>query len=315
MLSRAFKVFVEKGFVNLLKEIKIGIYRYRIKSVTHMNSCNICTSRHISLFLGESPASLYRCDECGLIFYNPLPSLNSLQEYYSSEEGYLPSIKETMRVYEDNNSNRVNRYKEFLERIMKYIDNPKKILDSGCGYGFFLLFCKQQGFDPSGIEVSLQTSSWAREQGLNVFTGSVHEAPFKENFFDVVTAFHCLEHVLDPTAEIAKIASFCRKEGIFLLAVPNASSLVAENSFSTWKWKAWPNHLFYFSPENLKLLLVRAGFEILDIYSQVGDSDIDEDRRVLAQELNVDKGNIDKILNFLYELNKGQELIIISRKK
>lgn len=219
-----------------------------------------------------------------------------------------------MRVYNENYANRVVHYQGILDRISKYTDDPKNILDIGCGYGFFLLYCKEKGIEPFGIEVSKQTSSWAREQNLNVFTGSTQEAPFNDGFFDIATSFHCLEHTLDPKAEVMKIHSLCKKNGIFYLAVPNAFSLVAQDSFSAWKWKSWPNHLFYFSPGNLRILLARAGFKIMEIYSQVGDSDINDDRRVLDQKLKLDPRDRDDVLKLLYGLNMGQELIIISKK-
>ena len=91
--------------------------------------------------------------------------------------------------------------------------------------------------------------------------------------------------------------------------------MVAEDSFSTWKWKAWPNHLFYFSPKNLKILLETAGFEIIETYSQPGDSDIDDDKRVIRKQSVLEESEVDAALKKLYELNKGQELAIISRKK
>jgi SAM-dependent methyltransferase len=279
-----------------------------------MFACNVCNSFSIDLFSEQNPSNLYRCRECGLIFFYPLPSKELLDYYYSSEEGYLPSIRDTMRVYHENRINRDAHYQGILGRMMRNTHDPKNILDIGCGYGFFLLYCKEQGLEPFGVEISRQTSSWAREQGMNVFTGTLQEASYENESFDVITSFHQLEHTVDPKAEVTKIYSLLKKAGIFYLALPNAFSLVAEDSFATWKWKSWPNHLFYFSPQNLRVLLVRVGFQIIDIFSQVGDSEINDDRRVLEKNLSLEPQDRDDVLKLLYGLNKGQELIIISKK-
>ncbi len=315
LLRKGVTVLVRKGPLDFLREVRRFVYARRIKGTEMLDTCAICGSDSIDLFLRERPSSLYRCDKCGLIFYNPLPSKDALRKYYSSEEGYLPSIRETARAHRENYVNHEKRYKGFIDRILKGTDNHRRILDIGCGYGFFLSYCRERGFEPFGIEVSEQTSTWARAQGLNVFTGTIHEAPFHEGFFDVVTSFHCLEHALDPKAEILKISSLCKKGGLFLLAIPNAGSLVAEYSFAAWKWKSWPNHLFYFSPENLRILLNKAGFKIVEIYSQAGDSDFNDDRRLLAKQASMKNEDEEAVLDQLYNSNKGQELVVLSENK
>jgi len=277
--------------------------------------CNVCDSKSATLFLNRLPAALYRCEECGLIFFSPLPSKKVLEDFYSSEEGYLPSIRETLDVYKTHYTARAARYENFMDRILKQAPGSKSVLDVGCGYGLFLLYCREKGFDTWGIEISKQTSAWAREQQLDVFTGSVHEAPFDNNYFDIVTSFHCLEHALDPQAELLKMASFCRKRGILLVAVPNAFSFAAEYSFASWPWNSWPNHLYYFSPRNLKIVLAKTGFEVLEIYSQAGDSDVNIDTGILGRILKLDAEERDEVLKLLYELNKGQELVVLARRR
>jgi len=316
LLSKATRVFKEKGFFSLVQDIKRFFFRYGIKGLDFLDTCSACGSRDLSLFLKENPTSLYRCNQCDLIFFNPLPSKDDLAVFYSSEEGYIPSVRDYMQVYQNHYSNRVMRYEGFMNRIFERSTiDIKNVLDIGCGYGFFLLYCREKGIEPFGVEISRETSSWARGQGMEVFTGTVQEAPFRVGSFDLITSFHCLEHSLDPASEVMNISSLCRNKGLFLLAVPNAFSLVAEDSFSTWKWKSWPSHLFYFSPKNLKILLDRAGFDVIEIYSQVGDSDICDDRRAIRKQATLKDEEVDSTLDRLYDLNKGQELVVISRKR
>jgi hypothetical protein len=204
LIFKAITVFRQKGIFSLVQDIKRFIFRYRIKGLVFLDTCSACGSHDLSLFLKESPSSLFRCNQCRLIFFNPLPTKDDLESFYSSEEGYIPSVRDYMEEYKKHYSNRLLRYEGFMKRILdRSTIEIENVLDIGCGYGFFLLYCKEKGIKPFGIEIAKETSSWAQEQGMEVFTGTLHESPFREGSFDLVTSFHCLEHSLDPALEVS----------------------------------------------------------------------------------------------------------------
>jgi hypothetical protein len=51
------------------------------------------------------------------------------------------------------------------------------------------------GWKLSGIEYDAEAAQRARKTGAHVFVGDPLEAPFPEGAFDLVTAFHSLEHM------------------------------------------------------------------------------------------------------------------------
>jgi len=118
------------------------------------------------------------------------------------------------------------KYKIFwINKIIKLLKYKRrgKLLDVGCAFGYFALHAQKRGFDVYGIDIS----SYAIKKSLEFFDKNkffVHDVsktfPFKNNFFDVVTAFDVIEHVRDYKKVIKNIFKVLKRDGVFLLSVP-----------------------------------------------------------------------------------------------
>ena len=63
-----------------------------------------------------------------------------------------------------------------------------KLLDIGCGYGFFLKEMKSRGWHVQGIEISQAGRQHARETwSIQVHSQAIEDLALSENVFDVVT--------------------------------------------------------------------------------------------------------------------------------
>lgn len=72
-------------------------------------------------------------------------------------------------------------------------------LDVGCGRGEMLGHAMVLGFNPvMGLDVVSSLTD-----GVRVLQGEVHDLPFIDNFFDVVTMFDVIEHLLPGDDELA----------------------------------------------------------------------------------------------------------------
>ena len=87
------------------------------------------------------------------------------------------------------------------------------------------------------------------------------KAPLAANSFDAITLWDVLEHMADPIAVLKKAARLLRPGGILALNVPNIESLIAKLMGSRWPLLL-TEHLYYFSPSSLRLLLERSGFSV-----------------------------------------------------
>lgn len=82
---------------------------------------------------------------------------------------------------------------------------------------------------------------------------------------DVITLFHCFEHLPDPTSTLHTLRSSLkgRGEGLIIIEVPHARDFLIENlklkEFI--EFTLWSQHLILHTRESLRLILVDAGFK------------------------------------------------------
>jgi hypothetical protein len=82
---------------------------------------------------------------------------------------------------------------------------------------------------------------------------------------DAVTMWDVLEHVPNPRSFCKTVNKMLPKGGIFLVNTPDIDSLWARILGSKWPLLVPPEHVHYYAPKNMKLLLEESGFEIVEI--------------------------------------------------
>ena len=225
-------------------------------------ACPVCESDRTALaFEGgtirnpDDPARwrVERCLDCSLGFLNPQPSWDDLQAYYTeSYDAYSRSGDVEAAARDALNSGEVR----FLP-----IPKGKRVLDFGCGGGFFLRVCQRLGATVKGIEPSPIGAEFARSHGLDVFHGTLEQFETDEKF-DIITVNQVLEHVPDPISTLTRLKSLLAPGGTILIAVPNAACSWAKKL--GWKWDGadLPFHLLHFTPESMARAAGRAGLKV-----------------------------------------------------
>ena len=133
-------------------------------------------------------------------------------------------------------------------RFVAELAPPGRLLDFGCGDGGFLSVAKAAGWDAAGVEMKPEH---ARARGFTVVE-RIEEA---SGPFDVVTLWHSLEHVSEPSATVERLRTLLKPEGHMVIAVPNRASWQAQLFGPRWFHIDAPRHLFHFTPKALQLLL------------------------------------------------------------
>ncbi len=210
---------------------------------------------------------VYSCRECGHGFMNPQPSWDELKAYYS--EDYDPYIKDHgAEVLEDARAVATARATGSFRHLP--LPSGKKVLDVGCGAGWYLRICKQLGAETFGIEPSSFGTQRCREAGLDVFNGTVDDYVAQHGTlrqFDVITANHVLEHAPDPVQTLQGMKSLLAPGGVLWISVPNASCYFSRQLGGEWHSADLPYHLQQFSPDSLALAGTRAGLSPRRVYT------------------------------------------------
>jgi SAM-dependent methyltransferase len=143
-----------------------------------------------------------------------------------------------------------------------------RLLDVGCGKGYFLKEAARTGMKASGIDLSRSAVKFAGEVlGVDARAGHIEkDAPSEwKNAFDVATFWAAIEHLRDPLAVLQAILQ-CLKPGGVLLCDTGLGAARWENMLAGYnQWHDAPQHIFVFSREGLLSLLDKAGFEVIQV--------------------------------------------------
>jgi 2-polyprenyl-3-methyl-5-hydroxy-6-metoxy-1,4-benzoquinol methylase len=210
------------------------------------------------------------CETCGFIHLDPIPSKEEIKEYYERQY-YQEKIPKLLNPEKEAKELEWSKlwYRDRLLTLNKYVgDEPKRMLDVGCGNGFFLKFMKENGWEVFGIEPSLKASEYARSLDINVFNATLEEFSDNKwfNYFDAINLKNVLEHVSNPIKFLGICRSLLKNSGVICVEVPNDFNnfqlKVHKLGKPQW-WLAIPDHINYFDFRNLERVLENLGFEIL----------------------------------------------------
>jgi len=138
-----------------------------------------------------------------------------------------------------------------------------RLLDVGCGPGFFLAAARAAGWNVEGIEISAAACRFAREElRLPVRCSPVTREAIGQSGFDLVTLWDVLEHLPDPALAIAAAAGALRRGAGLVLSTGDVESLAARVSGARWHLYNFPEHLYFHTERSVRRLLERAGLRV-----------------------------------------------------
>ncbi len=151
-----------------------------------------------------------------------------------------------------------------LAHLERFVAEPHgRLLEIGCAAGFFLDEARARGWSPTGVEVSRFAATFARDElGLDVVCGNVADGNFADREFEAGAILNTLEHLRDPLAALRELWRVLRPGSPLLVAVPNLESLSSRLMGSRWFEFKPREHLYYFTPETLAVMLAAAGFRV-----------------------------------------------------
>lgn len=213
-------------------------------------TCIACQSDHIESLSARYPQDLVRCADCGLHYFESIPSDVELTAHYS----HYPVIHQVPEIT-------ITRYQQILSKLEPF-KKTGKILDIGCGEGFFLQEALCNGWEAHGTEFADMYIPLCESKGIRMQQGQLDVRKYPEGSFDVITWFEVIEHINYPMVELANIHKLLRPGGMVYVTTPNFNSLSRYLLKGNWSMIEYPGHLAYYSPKSLTKLFNDNGFTL-----------------------------------------------------
>ena len=207
-----------------------------------------------------------QCANCQLVFLNPRVNLDNLKNYYTSY--YLPY----------RGSEAWGKYSKLVEGSQKKLDlkrvkwvkemcsvSPKSlILDVGCGNPSFLKACQQE-LNCKTLGIDFSDEGWKEQstlfKGLDLQVAEIKDLSLNLKP-DIITMWHYLEHDYTPLENLTYLKSIAKPSTTLIIEIPNFDSISRKKYNENWSGWHTPRHTSLFSPDNIKLLLDKSGWNV-----------------------------------------------------
>ncbi len=227
---------------------------------------------------------MVKCKNDGLVYYTPILEYEKLEKLYKksfvSYDEHLENLKETYGFYlkelKKNTQDQVtevegiptarNEVSTGGRKTSGRIWKPK-LLEIGCGNGFFLEEAKRQGYDVYGIEPGEASVMKAKPSiKKHIIIDIFKPGQFKRNFFDVICCFQTFDHIPNPNGLLKECYKILKPGGLMLFfnhdvgAIQN--KLMGEMS---------PiidiEHTYLFDKKTIALIFEKHKFKVLKVKS------------------------------------------------
>jgi 2-polyprenyl-3-methyl-5-hydroxy-6-metoxy-1,4-benzoquinol methylase/ribosomal protein S27E len=320
------KKLIDEGKKYLKQDI---VYLLNFKKKFVKVNCPACKSKVKSFMFTKNDFNYVSCDGCKTFYVNPRPTEKILNKFYDSSKLY-----DYWNNFIFPATEKVRSKKIFLPRALKIIQIVKKfkikrnfIMDIGAGYGTFCQVIKGKKFFKKviALEPNKEGSKKCIEKKIYTLNASIEKVKKKDiKDVNVATSFEVIEHLYSPEKFLKKIYDALSRKAMIVVTCPNG--LGFDISILGKKSEAIDHeHLNYFNPISIKILMERCGFNVLDVMTP-GVLDVDIVYNKFNEKKFTTKNNFyrqilsnknirNKFQNFLIKNKLSSNMWIVAQKK
>lgn len=234
-------------------------------STTPVQHCELCHSNHFTQVAAKDrdgqPLRTMLCEDCGLVFSDPRPNTNQIDDFY--REGYRVAYKQAWQPRLKHTYRAGKVAQERMRHLVPLLAPESSVLDFGSGGGELVFILRELGHEARGIEPNIGYAEYSRDVlGIPVQIGGFAEAQVEPRSLDLVTLFHVAEHLEHPVGAFRQASQWLREGGLLYVEVPNVESQCI-----------WPSsrfhqaHLYNFNAATLAQAGRRAGLQVVTTFT------------------------------------------------
>ena len=266
-----------------------------MKGFNQLERCLLCNSDWLLPLKGYHDHYLVKCSNCQFVFCKRKPESEELLNHYQ----HYPRANTISPIT-------IKRYDQLLDTFEKFRKN-NKIIDVGCGDGYFLEVARMRNWDVYGTEFTHEAVRICELKGIQMCLGSLHPENYEKDFFDIITSFEVIEHINEPRREVEAFDRILRRGGIVYVTTPNFNSISRNLMGSHWNIIEYPEHLSYYTPRTLKKLFLDNHFKLVSLTaSGISFNRLKQKMPLTASAVNTDENLRERIeTNFVLGTLKG----------
>lgn len=292
--------------------------------------CPACSSSNSSQDGSKSGFQFKKCIDCETVYTSPRPDLPLLGEFYSASANYefwnrviFPSTENVRKklIYGP-------RAQLVVDSLVAHGVENVRLCEVGAAFGWFLEAIEEHGIarDLIAIEPSESLARTCEEKGYYTISSPLELVELGQAV-DVIAAFEVIEHVFSPRDFLAKCLELLNPGGWAFLSCPNVRGFDLEilgKESGTFQHE----HLNYFHPESVRVLLERVGFEAVEVRTpglldvDIVHSFLSEGPRVTSEIpwlgdflLRSDSTQRQSLQEFLQDQGQSSHMFVSARKK
>lgn len=205
----------------------------------------------VDRFFTEEKVKFYKCKTTGLIYVVDF-------ERIAGDSLFYQELSAKSSAY-------YNNEKWEFDAVLERLKSNWKVLDVGCGDGYFLEKLIKKGITCSGLELNKNAIDTCLKKGLPVIEKRIEEyALTYPNYYDVVCSFQVFEHLSNPLDVIKASINLVAPGGLLIISVPNNDSEIFKlDPYHTLNLP--PHHVLFWDENSLKKVAKYFNLEVVEI--------------------------------------------------
>jgi 2-polyprenyl-3-methyl-5-hydroxy-6-metoxy-1,4-benzoquinol methylase len=180
---------------------------------------------------------------------------------YNGNEYYLEWGNSGYQDYISQEKSLRITFRKLLNELKRHGMTSGKLLEIGCGYGYFLDEAKKYFSYTSGVDLSEEAGIHAQKlSGADIYIGDIQSLPEECSNFNIIVMINVIEHIYNPVEFLLSLKRKLTKGGRIVIATPDIGSFWYRIMKSKWSSFKIPEHVVFYSKKTLTSLLEKAEF-------------------------------------------------------
>ncbi len=284
----------------------------------------------------EGVWNIIKCDNpsCKLLWLNPKPSMDSIHLLYKDYYTHHTVKEKRPKDFEVILDFPFKIIYSLLKRILfiryerkrlnhMYLGkNGGRLLEIGCGNGERLSWLRSKGWDVEGVEIDRKAIKIATHKfNLRIYYGDLISLNLEPQIYNAIIMNHVIEHLYEPLEILKECYRLLKLDGTLVITTPNTQSLGHITFKESWMGLDPPRHLYLFNHYNLKMLVEKAGFKIIKIFTSSAKAESfargsieNSSLKKIILENKIRVFQLKERILHIFNKSIGEELVIIARK-